>query len=144
MSARTALTALCRRTSASASAVSRRQFGNTCLAKGGASPPLPPFARNPGEFFARRCRFGRLVVSHVSTVCDGILAMRHVVWVFMRLPFGRVTSGRAEGNAENNAYMQPVDRSIGCWLLALYVGSLVSFDLLFTYGQGQVDRAGVL
>ena len=67
---RTALTALCRRTSASASAVSRRQFGNTSLAKGGASPPLPPFARNPGEFFL--VEEGIYLLNR--NICGGILA----------------------------------------------------------------------
>mmetsp|Transcript_23567 Transcript_23567/g.55504 ORF Transcript_23567/g.55504 Transcript_23567/m.55504 type:complete len:149 (-) Transcript_23567:153-599(-) len=47
--ARTVGAALCRNAGrrTTSRAVVKRQFGSTAVARGGASPPLPPFARNP-------------------------------------------------------------------------------------------------
>lgn len=58
--ARTVGAALCRTTGrrTTSRAVVKRQFGSTAVARGGASPPLPPFARNPGEF---NCLVGHFV-----------------------------------------------------------------------------------
>ena len=57
--ARTVGAALCRTAGrrTTSRAVVKRQFGSTAVARGGASPPLPPFARNPGEFYLQLDRF---------------------------------------------------------------------------------------